>query len=593
MLVRKIIILLIIILFPFKVNALNYNEALDIFNNFPNEISLNVVNPEKYIDSNLKDEEDINYFYSYAIKSYFKDKSYDENDVYILMTSINKAHVIVNYYLENGNHEIFEKDINVKYVDNYDKNIFNKASKIIDLFKDNYTLKGMFALNSIYHYNGFLDDYKNRAILARFPEIRFIMEMNPWFRYEIVSGRGGGSPLGDEKYTAICLYYGDILYAYKETLLTVENLIYVDKNTDGDIFEKAENRINRFYNNSIKVSLDRKNFTIFENEPEIDKYINKQLGTNDSYKVYFTNLNIGKKSFDVSLIEVDKNKLDNYYFNSIDINTNIEVYSESYDVPLDSSIKTENVLSKDYVVSFMNNNNIDLKYAFDLNLIKAYDNDFVTKMEKGIEVYIPVNNYNIGEKVTIYNIKDDSSMGDKIIGEVVLKDNKMYLKFTTHHFSTYAFGEIKNISNVVKTTTNIKKKSNNKYLSSIKLSIGDIKFNKKVLNYELKVNNEVEKISIDAKVEDNKSIVKGTGNYNLIEGNNLVKLTVIAEDGSESSYTILIYREKGNEIVDNNDNDTKNEIRNNKNDLGKKQIIILVSIITLIVVSLVLIYKRK
>ena len=101
-------------------------------------------------------------------------------------------------------------------------------------------------------------------------------------------------------------------------------------------------------------------------------------------------------------------------------------------------------------------------------------------------------------------------------------------------------------------------KSDNNYLQEIILSNGSLDFNKDVLDYNVTLENEVDELEINAKTEDSKATIKGTGVYKIEVGNNLIKLDVTAENGKIKEYTINALRK---EIVndDNLPEDSENE----------------------------------
>jgi len=92
------------------------------------------------------------------------------------------------------------------------------------------------------------------------------------------------------------------------------------------------------------------------------------------------------------------------------------------------------------------------------------------------------------------------------------------------------------------TTSNKKEYSKNNNLSSITIEGYDLnpKFNKDTTEYKLTVDESVEKIKITAKTEDTKASVKGAGEINLSPGTNTIELKVIAENGNEKKYKIVI-----------------------------------------------------
>lgn len=430
-----ILVLLLSIILPNNTFALNKDEATSIINNLDDEIVINSINPDLF-KLDIEDY-DLPYFYGNAINFYLKENDYNLEDVSIIdMETSNKATIGVSY-TDNGSTLQLTKEVNIKYLDNYDKDTFNKAFDIIKSFDDNYYLQGMNSINNLYHYGNISNnDYKTSTILARFSKLKEILEINSEFDFEILLGRGGGTPFGESRYAVISLYKDDVLYAYKEVILNVETIIYVDKNLSGTIYEKAEDRLNKYFNNKVNISFDMSNVDTLDDDYYSD-YINNLFGTNETYNMVNLKLNLDNKSFYVTLIEVDKKYIDDEKVKSIDNKTGINVSTTSYDVPLDTSVKTNNVIEEEYITKFINKNKIDLEYAYDINLIKAYDKNYVTNITNGIDVYIPINNYKKGDKVTIYYIKDDSSIGETLSGEVVEIDNKLYIKFTTTHFSTY------------------------------------------------------------------------------------------------------------------------------------------------------------
>jgi len=94
-------------------------------------------------------------------------------------------------------------------------------------------------------------------------------------------------------------------------------------------------------------------------------------------------------------------------------------------------------------------------------------------------------------------------------------------------------------------TLNIRRKSNVNTLKTLVLSKGTISFNPNTINYNVTVNNDVEKITISSTLTDSKSTyVEGYGNreVNLNVGLNTVLIKVQAENGEVRTYTLNITR---------------------------------------------------
>lgn len=94
-------------------------------------------------------------------------------------------------------------------------------------------------------------------------------------------------------------------------------------------------------------------------------------------------------------------------------------------------------------------------------------------------------------------------------------------------------------------------KSDDSGLSSLYVSDGELtpSFNKDVHNYTVNVMNEVKSITLNGRTSSQKSFVNGNGTYSLNVGGNIINLSVQAEDGSISSYSINVNRSEYASIV--------------------------------------------
>lgn len=83
--------------------------------------------------------------------------------------------------------------------------------------------------------------------------------------------------------------------------------------------------------------------------------------------------------------------------------------------------------------------------------------------------------------------------------------------------------------------------SKNNYLSSLKVKNQKLSptFNKETTNYTLELDETIESIKITATAEDSKSSISGTGTKKVSEGENKLKVTVTAENGTKRTYVIL------------------------------------------------------
>lgn len=95
-------------------------------------------------------------------------------------------------------------------------------------------------------------------------------------------------------------------------------------------------------------------------------------------------------------------------------------------------------------------------------------------------------------------------------------------------------------------------KSSNKNLISLKIEGITLtpEFSSDVTQYTATVEADVEKLEIDAKVEDSKAKVTIEGNEELKEGSNIIKIKVIAEDNTTRTYFIDVTKGAAKDVVD-------------------------------------------
>lgn len=97
-----------------------------------------------------------------------------------------------------------------------------------------------------------------------------------------------------------------------------------------------------------------------------------------------------------------------------------------------------------------------------------------------------------------------------------------------------------------------KKKSNNNYLKVLIPNYSSIIFNKLTSEYFITVPYDVYDLNFELKTEDNKATANIEGNNDLKVGNNIITITVTAEDGNKREYIINVTRTNEDIILSNN-----------------------------------------
>lgn len=96
-----------------------------------------------------------------------------------------------------------------------------------------------------------------------------------------------------------------------------------------------------------------------------------------------------------------------------------------------------------------------------------------------------------------------------------------------------------------------KTSSSNNYLSSLEIEGYKLNpnFNKNTTSYNLTIQDDISEINVIAKAEDNKATVNGAGKQTIKIGDNKIELVVVADNGDEKNYNILVKLEKPKTIT--------------------------------------------
>ena len=170
--------------------------------------------------------------------------------------------------------------------------------------------------------------------------------------------------------------------------------------------------------------------------------------------------------------------------------------------------------------------------------VVSVEGDYMTTNEGGM-----VTEENEG----IINGIQRSVTSDNLIGFIYLDDapknptSSNNISSNTNNTSSNNTNTQPNVDEVIDVED---EKSSNNYLSELTIDIENFNFDKNTTEYTLVVDNNTQIITIDAKAEDEKAQVIGTGQKALKVGENKYTITVIAEDEAKREYNIVIAREE-------------------------------------------------
>ena len=320
---------------------------------------------------------------------------------------------------------------------------------------------------------------------------------------------------------------------------TSDALIYeLDYNVtyDNELFDLLKEN-NHYVKTSSNWNILEENITTTSDNHAILSF---KIATNDQSRMIKNNGIVDANSVANLKFRVKSTESDLLGKNS---NTNIVINNNSIYKMYLNTVSDENKKEQTF-----NRNTLTLYLKSSINTLSSIklDNIEVADFEENKEVYnitLPSSK----DKVNIEVTKKDSQA--TVSGTLGTKE----LKYGLNIFYINVTSEAGTVKNYTVYVTRPDNRSSINTLKTLKLSSGIINFKSDINDYVVNVENSVNTIKITSSLTDPKAkYVEDYSNkeITLLEGNNKVVITVIAENGNENTYTININRElSGNNIL--------------------------------------------
>lgn len=469
---KKIKILFIItcilaLITPNFVNALTEEEANEILNSLPiKEVNGKTIMETKIVDptymigdqcSSNKDDSTTDewikecktYLYQDIIITYLKYLGYDTNDLFLEVNENDYKNAVFSYdYESTEGTKTLSVNVEVSYLKDVDTKEIEKAKKVLAGFEDSDRLYGLQLINLIYHYGAIEDaDYNKETIFARYQDFKKTMEEYPEYKFISNGGRGGGDSLVRERYIQAGMFKDGIMYGIKQVIHHENQILFVDKDSTGNIKEKIEARLNEYFNNKVDVNIEIDDTFSIEDIYATDEisgrewfnnFVNEILGTNGlEFTSYLASIKINDVEMEFIVTEVPSKYVNNLYVEAYDSTTGVSIKTESYDVPIDAVVNAKDIKNNTNIINNFENDRQTVESAYDISLIKYYNGSFIHKIDKGIEVYLPLDGeYNSNLNYKVYYVSSTNEK-EEYDTEIVTINGKNYAKFVTNHFSSY------------------------------------------------------------------------------------------------------------------------------------------------------------
>ena len=213
---------------------------------------------------------------------------------------------------------------------------------------------------------------------------------------------------------------------------------------------------------------------------------------------------------------------------------------------------------------------------------------FDSTFDKDVTVYTLTVPYDTEEVILFGGLEDVNSSVDGLIKYTLTEDKTTAIITVTAEdgsvktYTVYIIKEAKPVEEVVVSPVSYNYSDNN-YLKSLEIDGYEIDFDKMVNEYKINVKSDVTSLDIVALAEDSRARVEITGNEKFKKGENVVTVTVTAEDGSTREYKIKVNKESG-------EKEAITEIDNSSNTAEK--IVIIILIVLVVLGLLYLIFKK-
>lgn len=218
-----------------------------------------------------------------------------------------------------------------------------------------------------------------------------------------------------------------------------------------------------------------------------------------------------------------------------------------------------------------------------LSSLNASVGTFDIEFDKDVTVYTLTVPYDTESVILSGGLEDIYSTVDGLIEYKLTEDKTTVLINVTAEdgtVKTYTVYIVKEAEPV--TTPVVYYYSSNNYLKSLEVDGYEVEFDKYTNEYKITVKNDVTSLDISALAEDSSARVEITGNENFKEGENIVTITVTAENGETREYKLVVTKEEKKQAVT-----TTEETSNTA-----EKVVIIVLIILVVLGLLYLIFKK-
>lgn len=298
----------------------------------------------------------------------------------------------------------------------------------VNMWASGYDRNNLIAHRHTVNYSGELKEYLGNS--------------NVDFRVTMI-GAGCDTDLYLEACGDAVILINDIMYASVPHMIKaqVEHIVYVPDGTTTDkdsLMAAAQKRINEYLGSDSKVVVSyggayntMSNTWWNSDDADYQAEMMDYLGLETAPEHYFI-ATAGDMQYKF-LIMVDSSKMITPTYKTVDASSNVSISSQSADIPLDTSIRVNQLTSGETYDKVIDTLGVDENVTYDLKLYSQSTSSYVSELENGtFEVQIPLTASLKDKELAAYYVDENNQIEEY---EVTVKDGSA--TFTTDHFSIY------------------------------------------------------------------------------------------------------------------------------------------------------------
>lgn len=376
------------------------------------------------------------------LEGWFEGQDFSKVTIHYGVLNLNRVDVSEPFYKYEEKHTV---DVEYKYTEK--PQIKQKVLEYVNRAaeKDSFELRDLEIIN--YWLYGY-DENDRIGVRNQTSMANYSSEFRGFLNYSNISAQfdepraGANTELFNTYRSPIAFCYDGIYYGGNAAIsMIIKSIIYVPNDVEDTpemLLQAAQKRINDYLKTDTAVVLNYGG--LFSEADQHTSASEHEEFLNISGVEHYFVANVNGEEHKLLIIP-NSEKMYTPTYKTIDLDTNVEINTDSSSVPLDTLVQVDKIEDgKDFekIKDILRFHNTD---SFDLKLHSFSGNRYIEKLDNGnFRVRIPIKEELKGKKLSVYYIDDN---GKKHEHEVKIEGD--YACFDTNHFSIYTLADTESV----------------------------------------------------------------------------------------------------------------------------------------------------